>query len=785
MKLKPMDEIVKKPSLNLLAAGLFSAMASISVSAASLPAEQDPASFKGVIGMTGADSRPDLPPRTAAPKGAPNILVWMMDDTGFAQLHSYGGLTHTATIDQIAQSGLRYNNFQTTALCSSSRASFLTGRNPGAVATETHAGAAAGYPGYWARVPKSAATIAKILQQNGYTTYALGKWDHLPSEDTSPAGPMTYWPTGQGFDHFYGFLAAEMDQFRPLMWNDQTPVNPAEGKPDYQLTADIADRAIEWITTQKAAAPERPFFMYWATGAMHSPHQVRQEWIDKYKGKFDMGWDKARELILVNQKKLGLVPKDAKLPDRTEGVPAWGSLTAEQKQLAARQMETFAGYLDYADHEFGRIVESLHALGELDNTIIVITSDNGASGEGGIAGTHNEIRMSNGMQTGWDINDKYREAWGNAETHPHYSIGWAMAGNTPFRYFKQLVHFGGIRDPLVIAWPKGIPQGGGIRSQFHHISDVVPTLLEAVGVPQPAEVDGVKQQPVDGTSMLYTFSQPEAPTRKQKQYFEMFGNRGIWAGGWKAEVAHNPRPWEIFADRPFEQDVWELYHTDRDFNELHDLAKSNPKKLEEMKKLFDEEAKRNNVYPLRPAPDAMTQVIVAKDRLKANQGHFEYAGDTVGRLPALLAPPVLNRSYAINAEITPAADRATGVIVAEGGGDAGYALYLKDGVPVFCYNYFDEETTFIRGSASLPAGKSMVRFEFTRTGPNTGKGVLSVNGQAVGEGVIPHTVPARHSVTETFDIGRDEGSQVSREYPGLGRFPGRVGKVTFDVNLKN
>lgn len=774
-----------KPFHRKLALAFAGLLATAGTFAANLPAEQDPASFKGVIGMTGADSKADLPPRTAAPKGAPNILVWMLDDTGFAQLGSYGGLSQTATIDRIAQSGLRYNNFQTTALCSSSRASFLTGRNPGAVATETHSAAASGFPGYWARVPKSAATIARILQQNGYTTYALGKWDHLPTEDTSTAGPTTYWPTGQGFDHFYGFLAAEMDQFRPLMWNDQTPVNPAEGRPDYQLTADIADRAIEWITTQKAAAPGRPFFMYWATGAMHSPHQVKQAWIDKYKGKFSMGWDKARELILANQKKLGMVPKDAKLPAPTVDVPAWNSLSAEQKKLAERQMETFAGYLDYADQEFGRIVDTLRTLGELDNTIIVITSDNGASGEAGIAGTHNEMRMSNGMQTGWDTNVKYREVWGGPETHPHYSIGWAMAGNTPFRYFKQLVHFGGIRDPLVISWPRGIKQGGGIRSQFHHISDVMPTLLEAAGIAPPAEVDGVKQQPVDGTSMLYTFDQPEAPTRKEKQYFEMFGNRGIWAGGWKAEVAHNPKPWEIFADRPFDQDVWELYHTDQDFNELHDLAKRNPKKLAEMKQLFDAEAKRNNVYPLRPAPEAMSQVIVLKERLKANQGRFEYAGDTVGRLPALLAPPVLNRSYTINAEIEPAKAGATGIIVAEGGSDAGYSLYLKEGVPVFCYNFFNEEHTYIRGTAPLPAGKATVRFEFARTGPNTGKGTLYVNGQAVGEGVIPHTVPARHSVTETFDIGRDEGSQVSRETPGLSRFPGRVGKVTFDVSLTN
>jgi len=647
------------------------------------------------------------------------------------------------------------------------------------VSVGSHSGSATGFPGYWSRVPRSAATIARVLQTNGYATYALGKWDHLPNEDVSPAGPFTYWPSGQGFDHFYGFVAADSDHFHPLLWQDQNPVDPWRGRSDYYLTTDLADHAIQWITTQQAIAP-RPFFMYFATGAVHSPHHVPRDVIDKYRGRFDQGWDQAREQILANQKRLHIVPADAQLPARPTDLPAWTDLSAQDKKMAARQMETFAAELDMADHEFGRILDTLKKLGEYDNTIIVVLSDNGASAEGGPEGTFNETYFFNGKLANFALNEKYFDAWGGPGTYPHYSAAWAMAGNTPFKYFKQTVHEGGTHDPLIVSWPKGIRNGGGIRNQFHHVDDVMPTLLDAIGIAPPAQVDGVAQQRIDGISMRYAFDHPDAPTRKTAQYFEMYGNRGVWADGWKAVVAHNPRPWKMFELHPVDDDVWELYHIDADFNELHDLAASNPKKLEELQKLFDTEARRNQVYPI--LPDFLSKKKTdAVELLHSHHGEFDYAGNE-RRIPEVLSPPVLNHSFTITAKLSSTDAQPHGVIVAQGGEMGGYALYLDQGRPVFCYNYFGNEHYIVKSTEPLPRGASVIRFEFKKTGEHQGRGTLFIGDAKVAEGAIEHTEPAFHSINETFDLGRDDGTPVSADYAGKDVLTAQLSSVVFHVD---
>ncbi|MCM2459326.1 arylsulfatase [Pseudomonas sp. CG7] len=739
--------------------------------------------FKGKISMSGTDSVPDWPTRVTAPKGAPNVLVWMLDDVGFAQLGAYGGLIDTPNIDALAANGLRFNNFHTTALCSPSRAALMTGRNHHAVSVGGHSAAASGFPGYWSQVPKSAATVAKVLQQGGYATYALGKWDHLPNEDVSVAGPFDFWPSGQGFDRFYGFLAADINNFKPAMWSDHTPIEPFVGKPDYHLSTDITDKASDWINNLQAAAPGKPFFMYWATGAAHAPHHAPKSYIEKYKGKFDMGWDKAREMILERQKKLGVVPADTRLPERPADLPAWDSLSADQKRVATRSMEAFAGQLEHADHEFGRILATLERLGELDNTVVVVTSDNGASAEGGPEGTYNEYRMFNGMLTNTQTNLKFLDSWGGPDTYPTYPAGWAMAGNTPFKYYKQTVHEGGVRDPLIISWPKSIQEKGAIRKQFHHMTDLMPTLLEAAGVSIPKIVDGVEQQPLDGVSMAYTFKEADTATHKKRQYFEMFGNRGMWADGWKAVVVHNPRPWEIYTNTPFESDVWELYDTTKDFNELNNLAERNPQKLAEMMKLFDAEAKRNNVYPLRP-PFGKFRALQLAERLRSVDGTFEYVGGGT-RVHEQLAPPVFGRDYSITAQLDGSGAIPEGVVVAMGGNMGGYSLYVKEGRPVFGYNYFGEERYAVRSDTRLSSGKSELRFEFKNINKQQAVGTLFIDGKQVGQAEISRLVPMMFSINETFDIGRDTGSPVMNDYGDVAEFSGKIDNITFKIDISD
>ena len=723
--------------------------------------------FKGKIGRTEAESTPAWPEVAEPPKGAPNVLIWLLDDVGFAQLGSYGGLTETQTLDQLARQGVQFNNFHATPLCSPSRAALLTGRNPHNVGMGAHAVTATGYPGYNGRVPKSAATLANVLQEHGYSTMALGKWDHLPGEHMTEAGPFDYWPSGQGFDHFYGFLLHEANNFHPTLWRDHTPVTDAGlDDPDYHLTEDMANEAIAQIRQQKAVNPDRPFFMYWATGAVHAPHHAPESYLKKYQGKFDMGWNRAREQILAKQKAMGLLPKDVELPTWPSDIPRWDDLSEPQQKMAARMMEAFAAMLDHADDQFGRILQALEDLEELDNTIVIVLSDNGASAEGGLIGTFNEMLLG---RVTWEDNLKYYDQWGSADTYPHYPVGWALAGNTPFRFYKQSAFEGGSRVPLLISWPRGIKQLGQQRNQYHFISDVMPTVLELTGIDAPEEMGGVEQQPIDGVSFKYAIEDASARTRKDVQYYELWGNRGIWADGWKANLQLRAHPWDLHMPQSVDAAPWQLFNTLEDVNEQNDLASSQPGKLAEMKALFHAQAEANNVYPL--APDYLKASVERLGRgLGRRGGLFEYRqGDS--RIPPLAGPPVNLLPFELNVELDNSADTRDGVIFSAGGSGSGMALYLSHGKPILAHNHLLNGLTEIRSSRAIKKGKNSIRVVLARQARSRDAEVsLFVNEKLVAEGVF-RDVAALLPMEETFDVGVDYGSPVVKGYPARQPLP--------------
>ncbi len=731
--------------------------------------------FKGKIGRSYEESKEWWPEEVRPPEGSPNVIIFLLDDVGFAQIGSFGGLIDTPTIDRLAQNGLRYNNFHTTALSSPSRATLMAGRNPHSIGLGSHALTAMGFPGYNAMVPPSAKSVANYLQEHGYVNYALGKWDHTPIYEVSQVGPFDRWPSGEGFDHAYTFMAADVHQFVPVMWNDHTP-EPYHKT--YHLDKDLADRAIEWITGHKSIKPDLPFMMLWASGSMHSPHHAPAEYLEKYRGRFDMGWDKAREMILANQKRLGIVPQNTKLTDRIPDIKAWDSLSDEEKKLYARQMEAFAAQLEHVDYQIGRVVKTLERIGELENTLIFVTSDNGASGEGGLAGTFNETYVLNGLQTPFQANMRHYENWGDATTYPHYHAGWAMAGNTPFRYFKQSQHRGGQHDMLVVHWRKGIKARGEIRNQYHHISDIAPTIMEAVGIEIPKTYHGVKQQPMDGVSMLYAFDDPNAPNRKQRQYYEMYGNRGIWVDGWKAVTLHaNRMPWYLNVVMPFDKDKWELYNTAEDFSESTDLAQKYPEKLEELKKIFDEEAWKFNVYPLYD--DMITRGNRQGTRLFGDKKEFVYYAPGAFRIGEKASAPVKNRSHTIITTIDLKGDEE-GVIVCAGGMTGGFTMFVKEGLLYYDYNFLDGVYYTLK-SPKLPKGKTELKFNFIKTKEFGGKGELYVNGQKVDEVEMPQMHISTYSLAETFDVGCDTGTQVSKLYTDPFPFKGALDKVVITL----
>lgn len=737
----------------------------------------DPPEFKGRIADDYKQSQPDWSPALPlqAPAGAPNVLIVVLDDAGYGQLGSYGGQIETPNMDRIAAQGIRYNDFHTTALCSPSRASLLTGRHHHALGMASITEAATGFPGQYGVMPKSAATIAEVLKQNGYNTMALGKWHLAPYTAYTAAGPFDRWPLGQGFEKFYGFIGGEVDQWAPLLAQDNQFID-IPGRPGYHLTEDLVDRTIAMIRDQQQASTGRPFFAYLALGAPHAPLHAPKAFIDKYKGRFDAGWDKAREEILARQKALGIVPKDTVLPERNPGIPAWDSLSAEQKQVYTRLQEVFAGFVDHADHHLGRLMAALDDMGIRDNTLVIVVSDNGASQEGLAHGSLNTDRYRNFFpEQPKEMLARLDEA-GSATTDPHYPMGWGMAGNTPFKRWKQDTHNGGNTDPFIVSWPAKIKDGGSIRRQYHHLVDVVPTLLEVIGLPAPTSVNGVRQMPMHGVSMAYSLTDGAARTRKKVQHYEMFGSRAIWSEGWKAVAWHRK-------DTPFESDKWELYHTDVDFNETNDLAEKHPEKLAELKALFASEARKYGVLPL---DDRRYERVLDPTRPNATIPKAEYVyypGTSV--VHPLAAPTMLGRDHDISAQIEIPAGGAEGVLAALGGEFGGWSLYLKDGRPHYAHNYLQVADYKLSSPKALGPGKHTVavrvkaKERIPRPSHSINDVALLVDGEVVGE-LKDVKFAGQYSAITGYGltIGRNIGTPVSHDYKVPFAFTGKLDKVT-------
>jgi len=741
------------------------------------PRTKEVPGFGGKIAKKYEDSVEWWPPKKTAPEGTPNVVLFLLDDVGYAQLGCFGGLVETPNIDKLAANGLRYSNFHTCALCSPSRAATMAGRNPHTIGLGSHSLTAMGFPGYNAMIPPSCKSVANTLQKSGFTNYALGKWDHTPLYEVSQIGPFHGWPSGEGFDHFVGFMAADVHQFEPVIWSDHSPIeDPVQGDPDFHLDKYLADQAIEWITGHQSIDPDKPFMVFWASGSMHAPHHAPMSYIQKWKGRFDMGWDKAREMILERQKKMGIVPADTKLSVRAKDLPAWDSLSDKERSLYAKQMEVFAAQMEYCDVQIGRIVHALERIGELDNTLIMVTSDNGASGEGGLAGTFNETYVLNGLQTPIEQNFQHQYHWGSTDTYPHYHAGWASAGNTPFQYFKQSVHRGGMQDALVVSWPKHIKARGEIRDQYHHIIDIAPTILDACGVEVMDEIDGIKQKPFDGVSMKYSFNDADAADTRTEQLYEMFGNRALYQSGWKAVSLHGQRmPWFLGSVTPFDDDVWELYHVAEDFSESTNVADQYPEKLEALKARFDELAWETNVYPLYD--DMVSRIGKQQDRLFGDRKEFIYYYPGAHHIAEKASPPVKGRSHDIDVtlEITGNED---GVLACCGGMTGGYSLFIKDGRLYYDYNYY-HGVYYTLVSPKLEKGKMEARMRYIKTSAEGGRGELWINGKKVDECPMPKVHLSTFSLSETFDVGRDSGTQVSKIYRGPSHFVGDLDKVIF------
>jgi arylsulfatase len=708
-------------------------------------------------------------------------MIILLDDVGYGQLSAFGGPYRVPNIERLADRGLRYTNFHTTALCSPTRAALLTGRNHHSVGMATITETASDEPGYNGHIPASAGTLAAMLQANGYAAYALGKWHLTPQPDSGPEGPFDHWPTRMGFDHWYGFQGADTDQWAPGLWDDTTPVEPPHDG-SYHLTTDIADRAVRFLNDR--AGSDQPFFLYFATGAGHAPHQVPAEWIERNRGRFDEGWDVARERIFAKQKELGVVPADAVLPPRSPDIAARDSLDEQHRRLYTRMQEIHAGFIEHTDHEIGRVLDALQASGKLDDTLIIFTADNGTSGEGGLDGSINEFRIGGDEPTFAEIYARIDDL-GGPSTYNHYPAGWAQAGNTPFRYWKQEAHEGGVRDPMIVSWPARITDHGGIRNQFEHVIDVTPTVLQAVGLEAPATLDGVTQMPIQGTAFNATFAGDDVPTAKTVQYFEMLGNRGIWSDGWKAVAFHGRLPWMqgVLTLQPFEDDRWELYNVRVDPTESHDLSAQEPERLRQLKELFDQQARLYQVYPL-DGSGLRERAAALQSSLTLSVNAASYPTEVV-RIPESKAPWLKGRSHEITADIDLTAAGGNGVIVAHGGRFGGYSLYLKDGRLAYSYNYVGQSVQTIEASTPLPAGRSTVRFEFTQTPDaegSPGVGRLLVNGVQVAEGGIARTSLGPFGFSDTFDVGSDTVTSVAPDvYQAPNAFPGTVSNVRFEM----
>jgi arylsulfatase len=734
-----------------------------------LPKPEPP--FRGKIGRTVRDSTPDFPKEVEAPKGAPNILLILTDDVGFGASGTFGGPIQTPTLQRLADEGLRYNTFHTTALCSPTRAALITGRNHHSCASGVITEFATGYPGYNSLVPKSCGSVGEVLRENGYSTAWFGKMHNVPDWMSSQAGPFDLWPSGLGFEYFYGFLGGDSDQWHPALYENTRPIEPYFGKPDYILDHDLADKAIAWMRMQHALAPQRPWFLYYATGTAHAPHHAPKDWIAKYKGQFDQGWDKVREETLARQKKLGVVPANTQLTKRPEQIPAWDSLSPDRKHLYAHMMEVYAGALSYADNQIGRVIDAVRDSGQINNTLIFYeVGDNGASAEGTLQGTTNEVATAaNGVTESLPYLLSMMNQLGGPLTYNHYPVGWAHAMDSPMQWTKQIAsHFGGTRNGLVISWPARITDKGGLRPQFCHVIDIVPTIYEATEIKPPVIMDGVKQKPLDGASLVYTFKNANAPTRHPVQYFEMFGNRAIYKDGWMASTTPLRLPWVTVGFEPNPDDFkWELYNISEDFSQANNLAEKNPEKLKELQAAFDVEAKKYNVYPLDSSFATRADPAIRPSLTRGRQEFTYYPG--MIRIPEGSAPNFKNQSWAVAAEVTIPASSGSGVLATMGGRYGGWALLIVDGQPQFVYALSNQpEHKFrVASGQALSPGNHVVRFAFKYDGGGLGKGAtgtLFVDGKQVAQGRIPRTVPIRFSLDETFDIGEDTGTPVVEDY---------------------
>ncbi len=747
--------------------------------------------FAGKIGLTYKDStavKPELTiPATFGLEDPPNILIVLIDDAGYGQFGTFGGGIPTPTLDRIAKNGLKYTRFHTTALCSPTRAALLTGRNHHSVGSGVIGEAGTGFPGYSGIIPASAATVAEVLREYGYMNAWFGKNHNVPDWETSIVGPFDRWASGLGFDYFYGFVGGDTDQFHPALVENRKRLEPPETNEDgspYHFTTDIADKAVRMIRASKAVAPQRPFFVYFATGATHAPHQVPSDWIEKFKGQFDDGWDAYREKTLQRQIKLGVVPEGTKLTKRPDSLPAWDSLPEDERKVYARMMEVFAGFTAHTDHEVGRVVDAIDQLGELDNTLVIyMAGDNGSSAEGGLSGLLNEMTFFNAIPEPLDAKIAAIDTLGSDKHYNHFPAAWAHAMDTPFQWTKQIAsHFGGTRNGMAISWPKRIKARGEVRHQFHHVIDIAPTILEAVGVEFPATFNGVAQKPIEGTSMVYTFDDADADDRRTTQYFEMLGNQGIYHDGWMASAIRGV-PW---LSEPEPGDLlhmpWELYHVEEDFSQTKNLAKDHPEKLDELVKLFFAEAAKYNVLPL---DDRKTARLNVENRPSLTQGRTKFVYPNLLRLPEGAAPDLKHRSHTISADVSIPEAGAEGMLFTQGGRFAGYGLFVKDGKLVYHYNLAGVERYTIESESRVPSGDVTLKavYKTDADKPFAGATVtLYANDKKVGEGRVKKSIPNRVTLDETLDIGFDTGTPLMDGYDMPFDFTGKLSQVVIELD---
>jgi arylsulfatase A-like enzyme len=748
--------------------------------------------YEGLITYDAKDPDTSFPPiePLRPPDGAPNVLVVLIDDVGFGASSAFGGPCNTPNAERLAANGLKYNRFHTTALCSPTRSALLTGRNHHAVGMGAITEIATSAPGYNSIWPNTAAPLAEILKQNGYSTAQLGKCHEVPVWETSPMGPYRQWPTGKGFEYFYGFIGGEAHQYYPAIYEGTIPVEPDKTPEEgYHFMIDMTDRAIKWVRQQKALMPDKPFFMYFAPGATHAPHHVPKEWADKYAGQFDDGWDAQRERTFARQKELGVIPPDAELTRRHDEIPAWDDMPEDLKPVLRRQMEVYAGFLEFTDHHVGRLLDALDDLEIADDTLIYyIIGDNGASAEGTLNGTFNEMINFNGaaaIETPEFMMGRLDE-FGGPDSYNHFAVGWAHAMDTPYQWTKQIAsHWGGTRNGTIVSWLNGFGARDEIRTQFAHVIDVAATVLDVAGLPAPTFVDGVQQTPLHGVSMRYSFDDADADERHQTQYFEMFGNRGIYHKGWTAVTKHKT-PWILTGGTAiaFDDDVWELYDTGKDWSQARDLSKEHPDKLHELQRLWLIEATRFNVLPLddRGVERFLPELAGRPTLIKGNR-QLLFGG--MGRLTESSIVSIKNKSHAVTAEVIVPDDGAQGVIVAQGGSIGGWSLYVKDGKPRYCYNLLGVQRTYVEGDRDIPPGTHQVRMEFAYEGGGLGKGgtvTLFIDGEPIGKGAVAATAAVIFSADDTCDVGFEGGALVAEDYPVPNTFMGEVNWVEIDVD---